>query len=363
MSLKNPKPKKRTILFAAGGTGGHVIPAYVLAKAIEKKHSDIQCIFVGAKGKFEQQWLPSQGFELELLNMGGITSGSMIKRLKGLLKLPGACWKSWKILKQYTPERLFGVGGYTSGPIMFLASLMGIPCAIIEPNAVAGRSNRIISKQCKRVYTVFEQANVFFPTDKVKTLGHLIRPEILNIPAPNFSQSKKTIAVLGGSQGAQSLNRIFCKMVQEAPEYFKENFKILHQAGEKNKDHVQHQYKNLDLDIDVFGFKDDMQSLYANTHIIIARAGSSVIEFASIGIPSILIPLSIAADDHQKANALALVKTGGASMIEEKDLNQALLFEVLQQTMAGDMQGMSKALRVLRRDQAVETIMEDFLNL
>lgn len=354
---------RRTIIFAAGGTGGHVIPAYVLAKKIKATYPDVHCLFVGAKGKFEARWIPEQGFDIELLDMGGVTSGSLLKRLKGLLKLPLASWHSWNILKKHKPERLFGVGGYASAPIMFLASLNKIPCAIIEPNAVAGRSNRWVSKLCQRVYTVFEQAHGYFPPEKIKHFGHLIRQSILEIPPPDFKQTPLTVTVLCGSQGSQHINRVFCKMVQSNPAYFKNNIRILHQAGPKNIEGVRAAYKEANVDAQVFGFIDDISTVYAQSHIIVGRSGSLVIECASVGIPSVLIPLAIAADDHQKENACSLLATGGIRVIEEKSLDEHTLLKAIDALISDDLKNMSLQLRTLRKPYATDKIMQDFMSL
>lgn len=355
--------KNQTILFAAGGTGGHVIPAYVLAKEIQTQYPTYRCVFVGAKGKFEEEWIPKNGFEVELLNIGGFKSGSLVNRIRAIVKIPHAFWQSFRILKKYKPARMFGIGGYSSGPIMLLASLMGIPCAIIEPNAHAGFSNRLLAKFVRRVYVVFEVANRFFPTKKIKNFGHLIRPEVFELPSPDFSKPTKTITVLGGSQGSVLVNKVFCDLVETHALFLKDKIRIIHQTGSRDYEAIVQRYKSISIEHEVKDFFEDMAAVYKQSHIIIARSGSSVLEFAAIGIPSILIPLTIAADGHQLKNARYLENTKGASVIQEKHLTTQSLFEALEGFLTSDLAVMSEKLRVLRKPHATKDIMEDFLQL
>ncbi|MEZ4819352.1 MAG: undecaprenyldiphospho-muramoylpentapeptide beta-N-acetylglucosaminyltransferase [Bdellovibrionota bacterium] len=354
---------QKTILFAAGGTGGHVIPAFVLASEIREKHPEYRCVFVGVKGKFEEQWIPARGFDVELLDMQGVKSGSLIKRLAALLKLPNAFIQSKKVLDQYKPERVFGIGGYSSGPIMLLASLRGIPCAIIEPNAAPGLSNKILAKFVKRVYVVFAWANRYFPSKKVRNYGHLIRKSIFAVQPPSEKTAMKTVTILGGSQGSMQVNDVFCTMLEQNINELKDKITVIHQTGSRDYAHIAERYQSINVTSTVQPFFDDVEAIYGRTHLIIARSGSSVLEFAAVGIASILIPLSIAADNHQVENAKVLVATQGAIMIEEKDLTPALLFEKIQSMLNIDPSQYREQLQTLRKENAVQEIMEDFLQL
>lgn len=355
--------EQQNILFAAGGTGGHVIPAYVLASAIKKQHPRCEMVFIGAKGKFEETWIPSQGFRIELFKPMGIKSGSLFKRLMGLLRIPFSFFKAWCILCRYKPKRMFGIGGYVSGPIMLLASLKGIPTAILEPNAVAGFSNRILGKFVKRVYTVFPSVNDSFPSHKVRCFGHLLRDDMYQISPPVWVSPKRTVTLVGGSQGSMRVNKAFLEMLGTYKDNLMQDINIIHQTGAKDFDAVTKAYEDLGIGAVVKPFFEDMTSVYAKTHILIARSGSSVIEFATIGIPSILIPLSIAADNHQYENAKELVDTGGAVMIEERDLDPKALYEALMKLLNQDLSVMSRRLRSLRNEHATEHIMNDFVTL
>jgi UDP-N-acetylglucosamine--N-acetylmuramyl-(pentapeptide) pyrophosphoryl-undecaprenol N-acetylglucosamine transferase len=353
--------KEKTILLAAGGTGGHVIPAYVLACGLQKK--GYRCVFVGARGKFEEKWVPAHGFDIELLDIGGFTSGSLHQRFKAMLQIPKALWVSFCLLRKYKPDRLFGIGGYASGPIMLLATLMKIPTAILEPNSVPGFSNKVLGKFVNRVYVVFDHAAQWFAANKVKNFGHLLRPEIHACQAAPLKQEPLTIAVLGGSQGAMHLNHAICTLLETHPKW-QTQARWFHQTGARDYQAIEARYQAMpQANATVAPFFEDMVSVYAQSHMVIGRSGSSILEFAAAGLPSILIPLPSAADQHQLKNAQSLVAIGGAQLIEQKELTPERLDHALTEMTWEFQEKMRQALRVLDKPHALSDILEDFLSL
>ncbi|MEZ4705004.1 MAG: undecaprenyldiphospho-muramoylpentapeptide beta-N-acetylglucosaminyltransferase [Bdellovibrionota bacterium] len=348
------------VLIAAGGTGGHVIPALTLANAIRDKYPSSRIVFVGTQKGFEAKAVPSQGFELEFLNLSGLKGAGWMATLYRILLIPVAMVRCFFLLRSIKPDVVFGVGGYVSGPLLFLAGCSSVFTAILEPNAVAGFSNRCLGPFVDRIYVAFDVARSSFPEKKVRCVGNLLREEIKKVLPPDFSQGLQTVLVFGGSQGARSINQAVTRMLEKHSE-----FRLLHwihQTGQADYSWVKEFYDKHSISAEVEPFFEKMDQVYQQSQMVIARSGSSVLEIAAVGRPSILIPYPYSADDHQQENARQMVRIGAAVMIDDKDLHEGKLDQVFSKLYKNieQLKQMSGSARNHAQLHATQEIVRDF---
>lgn len=350
------------IMIAAGGTGGHVYPALAVAQELKKKNPNVEIVFVGTKKGFEAKIIPDHGFPLEFMEIGGLHSVSVSKKLKNLLLIPNAVRITHHFLKTHKPDVVFGVGGYVSGLLLILASFKKIPTAILEPNVVAGATNKFLGRFATKIFLAFEESKKYFPAHKCVHSGNPIREDILEIPPPDFSQSKKTIFIFGGSQGARKINQGVMEMIQADPSFWK-NFNFIHQTGPGDTEEVKKNYQDHGIESDVRTYFDQIMEAYAKSHFVIARAGSSILEIAAIGRPSVLIPYPYAAG-HQLYNAEVLVKHQAAFLLKDADCNGKTLSNIMKPAMESEasLLKMSKAALKFRTENASKDIADQFLS-
>jgi UDP-N-acetylglucosamine--N-acetylmuramyl-(pentapeptide) pyrophosphoryl-undecaprenol N-acetylglucosamine transferase len=254
-----------------------------------------------------------------------------------------------------------GIGGYVSGLLLVLSAFKKIPTAILEPNVVAGVTNKWLGKFATKIYLAFEESRKYFPTEKCVRSGNPIRKNILEIPPPNFSDSKKTIFIFGGSQGARKINQGVMEMVRSDPSFWKE-FSFIHQTGPGDTEEVKATYDQVGIQSDVRKYFDQIMEAYAKSHFVIARAGSSILEVAAIGRPSILIPYPYAAG-HQLYNAEILVNHGGAYLLKDAHCNGEALIKILKPALESEsiLRAMSLAALKFRDEKAASDIANQFL--
>ena len=315
------------LLVAGGGTGGHVFPGIALAEEVVTRHPDNDVVFVGTARGLEATVVPQAGFPIELIDVRGLKGKGFFGVLTGLARLPRAFLQSVAILRRWMPDVVVGVGGYASGPVVLAARLMGIPTSIQEQNAVAGLTNRILGHVVNEVFTAFPEAGQHFPRRKVHALGNPIRRQLLeNYMRPvQKADEMLRLLVFGGSQGAHSLNM---RVIEALPHLadLKERIRVTHQTGARDRDYVEKGYAAVHFEPDVRDFITDMSAAYAETDLVVCRAGATTLaELTVCKKPSILVPFPAAADNHQVVNARSLVEAGAAVMIEERDLTGELL--------------------------------------
>lgn len=349
------------VLIAAGGTGGHVYPALAVAHELKRKDPNVQIIFVGTKNGFEANILPGHGFPIEFIEIGGIHAKSWDQKIKNIFLIPGALIKTQKLITKHKPDVVFGIGGYVSGLLLILSSMQGIHTAILEPNVVAGVTNKWLGKFVEKIYIAFEESRKYFPAKKWVYSGNPIREEILKIEPPSFSKPKKTIFIFGGSQGARKINQSIMEMIQTDADYWKK-FSFIHQTGPMGTNEVQSVYQKFSIDADVRPYFDQIMEAYGKADFVIARAGSSVLEIAAVGRPSILIPYPFAAG-HQLYNAEILVRHGAAYLLKDADCTGLTLEKLLKKSFESPetMHEMSKAALTFRNEHASEMIADQFI--
>lgn len=349
------------VLIAAGGTGGHVYPAVAVANEIRRRHPNSEITFVGTRSGFEATIVPEQKFSIEYIEIKGLNSKSAISKFHSLRLLPKAFKISNDLLKKYKPDIVFGIGGYTSGPLLLLAAMKRIHTAIMEPNAIAGFTNRWLGKFVEKVFVTFEYAGKYFAKNKWIHSGNPIRKEILEIEKPNFAIPKKTIFIFGGSQGASKINESVLEMIKKDPIYWRQ-FSFIHQTGPHDFERVRRLYHRFKIDADVRKFFSKIYEAYEKSHFVIARSGSSVMEIAAVGRPSILIPYPYAADDHQMANAEVLSTANAAILVRDEECTGDVLYSFLKVMFDSNdsLERMSARALTFRVDNAASIIVDEF---
>lgn len=326
------------VLIAAGGTGGHIFPALAIARALRKKGPGINVEFVGTGERLEAEWLGGEGFFLHQMRIRGLQGKKGMGLIGSLALLPRAFSQSWAILSRFRPDIAVGVGGYVSGPLLLLAALRRIPTLIHEQNFFPGLTNRLLSLFVQQIACSFPQSECFFPGKrrKIAFTGNPIRREILKgeryQAAGRFGMDPDRFTVLsfGGSQGASKIN---FSLLGALPRLLpvREELQFLHASGEKDFSAMIEGFTGHNFRAKVYPFIQDMVSAYALADLVISRAGATTIaELAALGKPSILVPYPYAANDHQRYNAEALARLGGARMILDRDLNGSTLAQVIE---------------------------------
>jgi UDP-N-acetylglucosamine--N-acetylmuramyl-(pentapeptide) pyrophosphoryl-undecaprenol N-acetylglucosamine transferase len=306
------------ILIAGGGTGGHIIPALAVARALVERHG-AEVLMVGTARGLESRLVPEAGFPLKLIDVGPLKSVSLMTRIRTLLQLPRSIGDCKKLIREFQPGAVLGVGGYASGPAMYAALRLKIPTMAYEPNAMPGLANRLVGKRVQAAAINFPAAQKWFRDAEVT--GVPVRPEFFSLAVPT---GPLHLLIFGGSQGARIFNthlpQIIKPLLDAVP-----GLTILHQSGLRNFEATQADYAASGADParwQVQPFVDKMAAEFARAHLIMSRSGATTVaEEAAAGKPALLVPFAAATDEHQRRNAEAMVAADAAVMLEEKDLD------------------------------------------
>ena len=329
----NNSPK---IIISGGGTGGHIFPAVAIANALKRIVPGCELLFVGAIGRMEMEKVPAAGYKIVGLNISGIQRGSIVKNLGLPFKLLGSVRAAMQLIKDFKPDAVVGVGGYASGPLLYAASLKGIPYLIQEQNSYAGITNKWLGKKAAKICVAFDDMEQFFPEAKILKTGNPVRQDVVDIKGKHYSGAellkldplKKTILVTGGSLGAGTLNK---SIEKHLPEILAQDVQVIWQTG---KFYYKGVLERLGLEyhpnVRILEFLNKMDLAYAAADVIISRAGAGTIaELCLIKKPVILVPSPNVAEDHQTKNALALVKNNAAVLINDRSAEDTLVAEAL----------------------------------
>ncbi len=323
------------IIIAGGGTGGHLFPGIAIAEEFLKRDAQSRVIFIGTKKGIEHRLLGPLGYELKEIDVEGLKGRGLTALIKGLYAIPNSMWQSRRVLMDFQPDVVIGVGGYASGPAVMAAWLMGIPTAVAEQNALAGNTNRILGKFVDKIFVTYEQSKDLFAAQKVVVTGNPVRAAIARgLGQEREKKPGRQVLIFGGSQGAAAINKTVVAMLPYLQK-MKDPPRIVHQTGERDLQMVQNAYAREGIAAEVHPFIIDMASVYQASDLIICRAGAtSLAEITAAGRASILIPFPFAANDHQTLNARAMVEAGAAAMIRESDLTAEKLFALMENLLA-----------------------------
>jgi UDP-N-acetylglucosamine--N-acetylmuramyl-(pentapeptide) pyrophosphoryl-undecaprenol N-acetylglucosamine transferase len=351
----------KCIMVAGGGTGGHLFPGIAVAEELRRRHPGARIVFVGTARGIEVRAVPRYGFALELLPVRALRGGGLWGLVRGLGQLPWSIVRAFALVRRLRPDIAIGVGGYAAGPAMLAARLAGVRCIILEQNAVAGVTNRMLGRLAHRVVAALPSRS--FAPSKVRVLGNPVRTDLLPVReapyVPPAGERPLRLLVVGGSQGARALNATMLQLVpllQQAP--FK--LAIVHQTGSADAQRLAAAYAAAGLaDAVATPFIDRMADAYARADLVLCRAGASTLaELTVCGRPSILVPYPHAADDHQTANAQVLVDSQAATLLPESELTAETLLARLA-AFAADPAALAQAAaqaRALGRPEATDAI-------
>lgn len=325
----------RRIIIAGGGTGGHIFPAIAIANALKQMDDTIEILFIGAKGKMEMEKVPQAGYKIEGLDIAGFNRSSLIKNVGLPFKLLKSFLQVRSIFKKFKPDAAIGVGGYSSFPVLRFAQARGIPTFIHESNSFAGKSNIMLGRKARKIFTGTDGMEKFFPKEKVIVTGNPVRAAIAQSAITkneglkffSLEENKKTVLVVGGSLGAKTINEAIDKGMDEL---LQQGVQLIWQTGKpyaiKAKERVAGKKA-----VWANEFITQMEYAYAAADIVVARSGAmTVAELCVVKKPVLFVPYPFAAEDHQTVNAMQLVKKNAALMVKDSEAKEKLLFTTIE---------------------------------
>ena len=358
------------VVIAGGGTGGHLFPGIAVAREIVRREAEAVVTFAGTAQGLEARVLPREGFALDVIRSGGVKGKSAATRIRNLGLLPASAWDAWRVLSRRSPRAVIGLGGYSSGPVVLLAALRGIPTLLMEQNAVPGMTNRLLARVVSAAAVTFEETAGHF-RGKGFVTGNPVRPEFLEAGRSEIAEraahprGATGVLVFGGSQGAHAIN---VAMVEAAARLAAAPIRLdlVHQTGERDVEMVREGYRRAGQAARVEPFLFAMAREVSAADFVVCRAGATTVaEIAAAARPAILIPLPTATDDHQRKNAEVLVRAGAAEVIDQRDLTgERLAGTILALAQDPDRRRrMALAARALARPDAAERIVDRVLVL
>ncbi len=359
-----------TILFAGGGTGGHLFPGVALAEEFQRRDSKVRIVFAGTRRGLEARVIPELGYPLAFLEVHGLVGIGGRRRLKALLSFPRALVQALILLVRYRPSLVVGLGGYASAPVLLAAMIGGIPWVLQEQNAFPGVVNRLLAPFARAVFIAFDDAAKYLGSRRIRNCGNPLRRLAegeAEDDGVNGSRDPEsfTLLVIGGSQGARVLNRVvpvaFGKLASRYP-----GLRVVHQSGVAEFEKVRQAYSDFPDRAEVVDFINDIGRRYRRSDLVICRAGAlTLAELAQLGKPAILVPFPHAAHDHQVCNARAFAAAGAARVRFESEFDESILTADIED-LVKDREGlaaMAAAARSLARPAAREEIVDHCLKL
>jgi UDP-N-acetylglucosamine--N-acetylmuramyl-(pentapeptide) pyrophosphoryl-undecaprenol N-acetylglucosamine transferase len=352
----------KRILIMAGGTGGHVFPALAVARELKARGAEVS--WLGTRRGLEAEVVPAAGLHIDYIDIAGLRGKGMIGWLLAPWRLAVALGQALRIVARRRPSAVLGMGGFVTGPGGVAAKLRGVPLIIHEQNAIAGLTNRLLSRIADRVLEAFPGV---FSGKAVKHTGNPVREDIMQLPAPaeryTGRQGPIRLFVLGGSLGAQVFNETLPKALALLPAESRPT--VQHQTGKRNFAHTELQYAQAGVEAELLPFIDDMAALYEWADLVLCRAGAlTVSELAVAGLPALLVPYPYAVDDHQSANGRYLSEAGAAELLPQSTLSAESLAAVLNAYCESPEHGrgrlleMAEKARALAKPEATQRVVE-----
>lgn len=322
----------KRIVISGGGTGGHIYPAIAIANALKAEDSSVEILFVGAEGKMEMEKVPKAGYRIIGLPIVGIKREVSLENVAFPVKLTRSLLKARSVLREFRPDVAVGVGGFASGPLLMVASLLGIPTLIQEQNSYAGITNKLLARRAKTICVAYPGMEAFFARKKIKLLGNPVRSDILNSTSKRpeavahfgLDDHRKTLFVMGGSLGARSINESIREGLKKLNDA---GYQVLWQTGKAYIETAREAIAHVRSDrVKAFDFIYDMDLAYAAADVVISRAGAlSVSELCLAAKPAILVPFPAASEDHQTKNAMSLIRQSAALLVADSHASRDLV--------------------------------------
>lgn len=358
------------MIVAGGGTGGHIFPALAIAHALKRRFAEADILFVGAKGKMEMEKVPAEGFPIKGLDIAGFDRSNWMNNLS----LPIKLWKSFReagrILTEFKPDVVVGVGGYASFPMLYKAQQRGIPTLIQEQNSFAGKSNVLLGKKARAICVAWPAMEKFFPAERIVITGNPVRRAVVEHPVSKttaaaffgLNPNQPIVFAFGGSLGAKSINEA---LASQYSKLLAQDVQLIWQTGKLFYAEAQAAVQGHEKNIKVFDFIRDMDKAYGAADVIVSRSGaSSISELCLIGKPVIFVPFPFASEDHQTHNAHSLSSRGAALLLPNQAVAEKLLPMVLDLLNNPTQQThMSQAIRTSGVADADERIVDTLISI
>lgn len=364
------------IVLTGGGTGGHLTPLVAVAEKIKVKlGGEVEFLYIGSGAEMEKKIMSEEGIPAKFVMSGKMRRYFSFQNFIDLFKLPIGFVQSLWILLRFMPDAIFSKGGYVAVPIVLAAWIYRIPILMHESDSTPGIANQFLARFANRIAVAYPSAEEYFPAKKTALVGNPIRQQIIDGDAVifrkeiGFTQSKKTILILGGSQGSQIINEAIIKVLPQLLSHYQ----IIHQTGEANYESVVKEAAFMGIKAGREGYypvafmnANKLRDAFALSDLIISRAGATFIsEIAANGKPAILIPLSQSANDHQRMNAYSLAKIGAALVLEEMNLGEHILMEKISNILSDDQLyfTMSEKIKTFHHPNAAEVIANGIIEI
>ncbi|MBW1963272.1 MAG: undecaprenyldiphospho-muramoylpentapeptide beta-N-acetylglucosaminyltransferase [Deltaproteobacteria bacterium] len=356
------------VVFAGGGTGGHLFPGIAIAQEFMKRDPNTRILFIGTGKPLEVSVLADHGFAHQRISTEGIIGRKWWQKMRSILKLPAGILKSAYLLLRFQPQLAVGLGGYSAAPVVAAAWLMRKRIVLQEQNIVPGITNRMLAPLADRIYVSFEETATYFRKDKVRFTGNPIRTSLLEaLEKKSRVDSEKqlfTVMILGGSQGAHSINVAMAEALVHLKQ--KDRYHFIHQTGIKDEAFIKERYRQQKVSAEVQAFFQDIASVLQKVDLVICRAGATTVaEITALALPAILIPFPFAADNHQVLNARELEKKGAAEVVLEPELNGRLLADRINYYFTNPqlLRQMAERAKWHAKPEAAKTIVDDSYRL
>lgn len=361
---------KRAII-SGGGTGGHIFPAISIANALKRRYPDIDILFVGANGRMEMTRVPQAGYRIVGLPVEGLQRKHLWRNFGVITNYLRSLYKAHRLIKDFAPDVVVGVGGYASAPTLKAAQMLGIPTLIQEQNSYAGVTNKYLSRGAERICVAYPDMDRFFPAGRIVLTGNPIRPEIeflteargeaLSYFGFSTDEARPIVLILGGSLGAKTINE---SIAQQLSAWQEGGVCLIWQTGKTYEAEALNLLRSYpDLPVYCSAFIERMDYAYQLATLVVSRAGaSSISELSLLGKPSILVPSPNVAEDHQTKNALALSSRHAAILLADADARRELTARAI--TLAHDtdkLQALSVAIQQLAEGGSADRIVDELV--
>lgn len=366
------------VLISGGGTGGHIYPAVTIARAIAARAPEAEILFAGTRQGLEADIVPKEGFAFTTIEAGGLERRLSFSNVRTVLRTLAGLGQSLRIIRRFRPDIVIGTGGYVCGPVLLMASLLGIPAMIQEQNVIPGVTNKILARFVDKVAAGYAEAAPFFggAADKVVVTGNPVRPDVLAatraeaLAALGLKDGKTTLLTVGGSRGARSVNTAMIEVHRRFAG--RDDIQILHVSGQSEYNNIVGLINQAGIDLPTNGnisivpYLYNMPQALAVADVAIFRAGAvGLAELTARGIPAVLVPYPHAAENHQEFNARALEHQGAAVVIRDADLTGTVLADTIEGLLADreKLQAMARASKKMGRPEAADKIAEIAIGL